>query len=208
MRVAVVGPGAVGATFGAAAERAGHDVVLCGRRAAPAPVVECPDGTEHALREPVRADPGEAPGGPVPWVLLAVETYQTAGASDWLRALCDTGTTVAVLQNGVENRALVAPHAGPARVRPAIRSPAAGRRSSAPTASGRDAARPGHLDPVRPPRWPADGVGRAQRRRAACGRPPRRADAGERRARAAARGAGRRPGLTGSRGACGSYPGT
>ena len=34
MRVAVVGPGAIGATFGAAAEEAGHEVVLCGRRPA------------------------------------------------------------------------------------------------------------------------------------------------------------------------------
>ena len=31
MRVAVVGPGAIGATFGAAAEEAGHEVVPCGR---------------------------------------------------------------------------------------------------------------------------------------------------------------------------------
>jgi 2-dehydropantoate 2-reductase len=48
VRVAVVGPGAIGATFGAAAE-AGHEVVLCGRRPAPAPVVERPDGSVHAL---------------------------------------------------------------------------------------------------------------------------------------------------------------
>jgi len=34
VRVAVVGPGAIGATFGAAAEEAGHEVVLCGRRPA------------------------------------------------------------------------------------------------------------------------------------------------------------------------------
>ena len=116
--IAVIGPGAVGATFAAAAERAGHAVALCGRRAAPAPVVELPDGTEHALAGPVRDDP--AATGPADWVLLAVKTHQTAGAAGWLRALCGPGTVVAVLQNGVEHRALVAPYAGPAHVLPVI----------------------------------------------------------------------------------------
>ena len=54
--IAVIGPGAVGATFAAAAERAGHDVALCGRRAGPAPVVEGPGGKRHALAGPARAE--------------------------------------------------------------------------------------------------------------------------------------------------------
>ena len=119
MRVAIVGPGAVGATFGAAAEVAGHDVVLCGTRPAPAPVVEDPDGAAHTLARPVLGDPAEA-GGPAPWVLLAVKTHQVPTAAHWLQALCDAATTVAVLQNGVEQRALVAPHAGAAAVLPVI----------------------------------------------------------------------------------------
>jgi 2-dehydropantoate 2-reductase len=117
-RIAVVGPGAVGATFGAAAERAGHAVALCGRREAPPPLVELPDGTEHALAERVGADPSAAT--PVPWVLLAVKTHQTASAAGWLAALCDDRTVVAVLQNGVEHRASVEPIAGAATVLPAI----------------------------------------------------------------------------------------
>jgi hypothetical protein len=52
--VAVVGPGAIGATFAAAAERAGHTVALCGRRPGPPPVVERPDGQEHVLAGPVQ----------------------------------------------------------------------------------------------------------------------------------------------------------
>jgi 2-dehydropantoate 2-reductase len=116
--IAVIGPGAVGATFAAAAERAGHDVALCGRRAGPAPVVEGPGGKRHALAGPVRADPARA--APVDWVLLAVKTHQTAGAAGWLRALCGPDTVVAVLQNGVEHRALVGPLAGPAQVLPVI----------------------------------------------------------------------------------------
>jgi 2-dehydropantoate 2-reductase len=116
--IAVVGPGAVGTTFGAAAERAGHDVMLCGRRPGRAPVVELPSGDEHALAGPVRADPWAT--APVPWVLLAVKTHQTAGTENWLAALCDEHTVVAVLQNGVEQRELVGPLAGPATVLPAI----------------------------------------------------------------------------------------
>jgi len=116
--IAVLGAGAVGATFAAAAERAGHEVALCGRRAAPAPVVEQPGGTEHRLARDVRADPAAA--APVPWVLLATKTHQTAGAADWLAALCGEATVVAVLQNGVEHRELVGPFAGRATVLPAI----------------------------------------------------------------------------------------
>ena len=116
--VAVVGPGAVGATFAAAAERAGHEVVLCARRPGPAPVVELPDGVEHALAGPVRVNPATVE--PALWVLLAVKTYQVAGAAPWLRALCGSGTVVVALQNGVEHRRLVGPLAGPAAVLPAI----------------------------------------------------------------------------------------
>ena len=116
--VAVVGPGAIGATFAAAAERAGHAVALCGRRPGPAPVVELPGGAEHALAGPVQHDPSAV--GHLPWVLLAVKTHQTAGAVRWLERLCGAGTVVAVLQNGVEHEALVAPLAGPATVLPAI----------------------------------------------------------------------------------------
>jgi 2-dehydropantoate 2-reductase len=116
--IAVVGAGAVGTVFAAAAERAGHAVALCGRRAAGAPVVVLPDGSEHRLGERVRADPRAGAG--VPWVLLATKTHQTAGAADWLAALCREETVVAVLQNGVEHRELVEPLAGPATVLPAI----------------------------------------------------------------------------------------
>jgi 2-dehydropantoate 2-reductase len=116
--IAVVGPGAVGATFAAAAERAGHAVLLCGRRAGPAPVVELPDGAAHALAGPIHADPRTV--SHARWILLAVKTHQTAGAAAWLAALAAPGSIVVALQNGVEHRALVAPLAGPATVLPAI----------------------------------------------------------------------------------------
>jgi 2-dehydropantoate 2-reductase len=80
--------------------------------------VELPGGDEHAFGARVHGDPSAA--APRTWVLLAVKTHQTAGAADWLRALCAPGTVVAVLQNGVEHRALVEPLVGPATVLPAI----------------------------------------------------------------------------------------
>ena len=116
--VAVIGPGAIGATSAAAAELAGHAVALCGRQPGPTPVVELPDGQEYALAGPVQADPAAAEHAP--WVLLAVKTHQTAGAAHWLARLCGAGTVIAVLQNGVEHEARVAPRAGPATVLPAI----------------------------------------------------------------------------------------
>jgi 2-dehydropantoate 2-reductase len=75
MRVAVIGPGAVGATFAAAAETAGHEVLLCGRRPQPPITVERPDSSEHRLSGTVLTDPG-AIEAPVPWVLLTVKTHR------------------------------------------------------------------------------------------------------------------------------------
>ena len=64
-------------------------------------------------------DPAGA-GGRADWVLLAVKAHQTAGAAPWLDALAGPGTTVVVLQNGVEQRELVEPLAHGAAVLPAI----------------------------------------------------------------------------------------
>ena len=47
-------------------------------------------------------------------MLLAVKAHQTDGAAGWLAALCGGGTTVAVLQNGIDHVERVAPLAGDA----------------------------------------------------------------------------------------------
>jgi 2-dehydropantoate 2-reductase len=56
----------------------------------------------------------------VDWVLLAVKAHQTAGAADWLRALCRDGAVLATLQNGVEQRAWSEPFTGGAPIVPTI----------------------------------------------------------------------------------------
>jgi 2-dehydropantoate 2-reductase len=112
MRVAVVGPGAIGLSFGAAAAQAGQEVVVCARRPVPEAIAaRRPGAATIEVRASVVLDPAHAPAG-VDLVLLAVKAHQTAGAAGWLARLCGAGTVVAVLQNGVEQRELVAPLAG------------------------------------------------------------------------------------------------
>lgn len=113
--VALVGPGAIGATVAAAVR---GEVLLCGRTPHERLVVEREDGTTEVVPGPVRTDPAAA--GPVDVVLLAVKAHQTEAAAPWLAALCRPETVVVVLQNGVEQRELVAPHARGATVLPAV----------------------------------------------------------------------------------------
>ncbi len=117
-RIAVVGVGSVGGAIGArlCATR-WDDVVLCARTPFDGLVVESPEGV---LR--IRSKVLSTPAGlrPVAWVLLATKAHQTEGAADWLRALCDAGTIVAILQNGVEHEARVAQFANGATLLPVV----------------------------------------------------------------------------------------
>jgi 2-dehydropantoate 2-reductase len=118
-RVAVVGVGAIGATVAAAAQEAGgHELVLCARRPLDRIVVEQPEGGDVVLEAPVLTEPDGVDAAD--WVLLAVKAHQTAGAAGWLRALCRSGTTVAVLQNGIDHVERVTPLAGDAAVLPTV----------------------------------------------------------------------------------------
>ena len=116
MRVAVVGPGAIGATFGAVAEAAGHDVVLCGRRAAPAPVVERPDGAEHALAAASRATRPPRTGRSRGCCSPSRPTRPPARRTGW--PLCAPRDDRGRAPERVEHRALVEPLAGDGDRRP------------------------------------------------------------------------------------------
>lgn len=119
-RIAVVGPGAIGAVFAAAVQEAGHgELVLCARRPLEQVVVERDGRSPVVVDAPVLTDP-RAVDGPATWVLLAVKAHQTESASGWLGALSGPGSVVVVLQNGVEHRERVAPLVGDAVVLPAI----------------------------------------------------------------------------------------
>ena len=118
-RVAVVGVGAIGGAVAAHVADAGkHDVALCVREPFARLVVETPKRTLDVEARCV-TDPSAA--GEADWVLLATKAQDVPGAAKWLAALMGAATVVAVLQNGVEHRARLAPFvADPERVLPVV----------------------------------------------------------------------------------------
>jgi 2-dehydropantoate 2-reductase len=107
--IAVIGPGAIGCAFAAAAIQAGHNIFVAARTPFATLNVTYPAGRVRGPVQTLHADAAR----PFEVVLLATKAHQTADAGDWLRALCGPQTVLAVLQNGVEQearaRALVAP---------------------------------------------------------------------------------------------------
>jgi 2-dehydropantoate 2-reductase len=117
-RTAVIGPGAIGTTVAAALHEQGRTPLVAGRSARRELRLDTGDGVV-VVPGPVRTDPGET-HAPVDVLFLAVKATQTASAAPWLAALCRPGTVVCVLQNGVEQRAAVAPLAPGSTVVPAV----------------------------------------------------------------------------------------
>jgi 2-dehydropantoate 2-reductase len=119
MSIAVVGPGAIGATVAAYLYRAGHELLLCGHAARENLDVRPDFGEPIIVPGPVHTDPADV-AAPVEFVLLAVKATQIDRAGGWLAALCDENTVVCVLQNGVEQVEMVQPHCPQSLVVPAI----------------------------------------------------------------------------------------
>src|ERR1700692_2567904 len=118
LSVAVIGLGAIGGVAAGCLAAAGrYDLVACVRQPIERLTLDGPDGTVthplHALADPAQAKP-------VDWVLLCTKTHATASTAPWLKALCVSSTRVAVLQNGVDHVARVAPFAGAATGLPVI----------------------------------------------------------------------------------------
>lgn len=118
MRIAVVGPGAIGGTVaGWLAQDAALSVSVCVRTGFDRLEVETPERTILATPRIV-ADPADA--AVADWVLVATKTYDAEGAARWLERLVGAETRVAVLQNGVEHVERFAPYVDPARIVPAV----------------------------------------------------------------------------------------
>ncbi|WNG32719.1 ketopantoate reductase family protein [Archangium violaceum] len=108
MRFAIVGSGAVGGYFGAKLVQAGHEVTFLARGAHLEALrqkgleIRSPAGD---VRVPVRAESDPARVGPVDVVMLAVKTYDIAGALPAVKTLVESGdrTVVLTLQNGVDS---------------------------------------------------------------------------------------------------------
>lgn len=116
--VAVIGLGSIGGVVaGCLAETGRYDLVACVRRPLGRLTVERPEGT---VEVPLSAltDPQQATV--VDWVLIATKAHHTASAAPWLVRLCGAGTRVAVLQNGIDHAARVAPYIGAATAVPVM----------------------------------------------------------------------------------------
>lgn len=99
--VAVIGPGAIGATLAARlAACAGRAVTVAVRTAFDDIVVTGETETIRA-RPRILTDPTEAE--PVDWVLVTTKAYDAASAAAWLPGFTGGTTRVAIIQNGVEH---------------------------------------------------------------------------------------------------------
>lgn len=116
--IAVVGPGAIGTTVAASLHEAGRTPLLCGRTPRERLDLDTDDG-RITVPGPVLTDPTLITE-PADAVLLAVKATQIDASAGWLGALCGPGTVVCVLQNGVEQVAMVGPLARGARVIPSV----------------------------------------------------------------------------------------
>lgn len=103
--VAIIGPGAIGSTVAAVLHEAGRVPGLYGRTARGGLEVLVGDDIIR-VPGPVRTDLDHVDGAAA-MVFLAVKATQIESAAPWLAKLCGPGTVLCVLQNGVEQRAMV-----------------------------------------------------------------------------------------------------
>ncbi len=118
MRIAVVGPGAIGIAVAARLAEAGRgELVLCARAPLERIVLHTANAS-LAFKLPVVVDVEQA--RPVDWVLVCTKTYDSEATAPWLRALRRADTPVAVLQNGVEHRERFAAHVPATMLAPVV----------------------------------------------------------------------------------------
>jgi 2-dehydropantoate 2-reductase len=118
LSIAVVGLGGIGGALAMslrAADR--HDVVACTWSPIGRIVLERAEGLVDlplcSVTAPAQADRAD-------WVMLCTKAHHTPSTAPWLARLCGPQTRVAVLQNGIDHAARVAPHARGATVVPTV----------------------------------------------------------------------------------------
>ncbi|WP_413739091.1 oxidoreductase [Sodalis sp. RH21] len=116
--VALIGPGAIGTTIAAALHEAGRTPTICGRTAHDRLELRF-DGGRIVVPGPVRIDPTELKTT-FDLVFVAVKSTQVDATAPWLSALCGAKTVVCVLQNGVEQKTLIAPYLSGGPVLPSV----------------------------------------------------------------------------------------
>ncbi len=124
MRIAVMGAGAVGGYFGVRLALAGNEVHLIARGEHLRAMrergiqVQTRNGTLKLDRVSATDDPATV--GVVELVLFTVKSTATGQAAEAARPLVGEGTSVLVLQNGVENESIVAEVLGREHVLPGV----------------------------------------------------------------------------------------
>jgi 2-dehydropantoate 2-reductase len=116
VKVAVVGPGAMGSLFGGMLSRGGHEVWMIDRQADRARTLSkrgiWVSGVSGEFNAAVRATTEPADVGGAGLVLIAVKAYDTDSAAQTAGPLVAEGTTVLTLQNGLGNVAALARRLG------------------------------------------------------------------------------------------------
>jgi 2-dehydropantoate 2-reductase len=105
--IAIIGSGGIGGYIAGALTRGGHRPTLCVRTAFDRLEVT-EGGATRTVDVPVATDPGAV--ARARWVLVTTKAQDVAGAAPWLAALAGPGTTVAVIQNGVDHARRAEPH--------------------------------------------------------------------------------------------------
>ena len=120
MRVAIVGPGAMGCLFGALLSEAGHPVWLLGRSADQVePIARTGirvEGIGGARTIRARATTAVAEIGPADLVFIWVKAYDTASAVQAMTPVLTPETLVVSLQNGLGNLEAMARAVPPAQI--------------------------------------------------------------------------------------------
>jgi 2-dehydropantoate 2-reductase len=118
MKIALVGPGAIGGTLAAwLAQNPAHEIFVCARTPFSELVVETPRGQIRAQPR-VLTNVGEASA--VDWVIVTTKAYDAAPTARWFPALLGPATRVAVVQNGVEHVERFAAYVNREKLLPAI----------------------------------------------------------------------------------------
>ncbi|CAG9246125.1 2-dehydropantoate 2-reductase [Paraburkholderia unamae] len=116
--IALIGPGAIGTTVAAALHEAGRTPTLCGRSAREHLELRF-EGGHIVVPGPVHTELASIMTT-FDLVFVAVKATQAEAAAPWLSRLCGPNTVVCVLQNGVEQKALFAPHLAGAEALPSV----------------------------------------------------------------------------------------
>ena len=115
--ITIIGMGAVGGTIAAALGDSGHTPALAARTPFAA-LSRTLFGQTSTFNFPVITEPKQA--SKTRWAMLCTKAHDSAGAASWFDTVVDKTTTVAVLQNGVDQVDRIAQFVDRAQILPVV----------------------------------------------------------------------------------------